>query len=632
MDERAVTKTLDVTFSPPSLESSEVTDLQVIGNIPVSAGANTAEVESLTLTYTYSNSINDKITGSVVATALDKNKSPVPGVVITFSATNGATLAQLNATTDSEGKAISRLSGNNGSTTTLTATVPNLLTLTTGRDNKAEIFTNLTDKTQRTLSYNGDLLSKVKMSEYTNAWVIKFKQLSSAANSTRGYTYLYSVITPKNVMRIYYLLFPGLKIPERIISKSVIDIIDDIAYMKNRLPVINYIIERQIMTSTTGTVKTLDGKMIRFTYSQLADPYFFILTSGNLLPGNYNFMGYAGKSTVDRTNPDYISTVAPDYQYAINCNEFYARYPGDPVTGYYSSRISVNTTFVFDKFHRIHTFQRSFSSPDLLSRLGEIVTTKQREIYTYGNSDLNKPIREQRPIFDLPTQVESSWEKYEGPRLLAERRLTSAMRYDDSGNVIWQTNNDGTVETFDWYPSGGGSGKCPAEPNGFVRFLKKHSLQSAPSDDYGKIIRESSLTWSEFSTRKLNSNIFDKFVALSTNIMSDGVTQQSYTKMEMNYDTSDVNAPFYSAIKQEVFSTADTSKTGWSMFSTTDYTRELNADSLTFKVTVEQNTSDGLIQKYINTYNALSLQTEQYTDSLGNVTDYLYGNTDLTQQ
>lgn len=45
--------------------------------------------------------------------------------------------------------------------------------------------------------------------------------------------------------------------------------------------------------------------------------------------------------------------------------------------------------------------------------------------------------------------------------------------HDDYGNPLSVHRQDGTVETYVWYAAGGEAGACPAEPGGFVRFLKQ---------------------------------------------------------------------------------------------------------------------------------------------------------------
>lgn len=49
-----------------------------------------------------------------------------------------------------------------------------------------------------------------------------------------------------------------------------------------------------------------------------------------------------------------------------------------------------------------------------------------------------------------------------------------------------QTEADGTVTTLSWYPPEGSEG-CPAEPNGFTRFLKQKTV-SYPNDAYPDVV------------------------------------------------------------------------------------------------------------------------------------------------
>lgn len=56
--------------------------------------------------------------------------------------------------------------------------------------------------------------------------------------------------------------------------------------------------------------------------------------------------------------------------------------------------------------------------------------------------------------------------------------------FDDYGNPLEIRHPDGTREEYSWYAAHGEAGACPAEPRGFVRFLKSHRITPPVIDGF----------------------------------------------------------------------------------------------------------------------------------------------------
>lgn len=89
------------------------------------------------------------------------------------------------------------------------------------------------------------------------------------------------------------------------------------------------------------------------------------------------------------------------------------------------------------------------------------------------------PFNEQPPYCQLPKTVTRTWRNANSthPNYAEVVRTT----YDDFGNLLTTLNADGTLETSEWYSVNGEEGNCPADPEGFVRYLKTLTVTPAAS-------------------------------------------------------------------------------------------------------------------------------------------------------
>lgn len=78
---------------------------------------------------------------------------------------------------------------------------------------------------------------------------------------------------------------------------------------------------------------------------------------------------------------------------------------------------------------------------------------------------------EQPEQYVLPRGKTESW--HNGT---SARSHTTRWKFDEWGNPLWQVTPDGTVTEYTYYPAGGDGSDCPADPHGFVRYLKSKTV------------------------------------------------------------------------------------------------------------------------------------------------------------
>lgn len=157
-----------------------------------------------------------------------------------------------------------------------------------------------------------------------------------------------------------------------------------------------------------------------------------------------NFLGYNGNFGDWSADSDYIYTTLTDYVYGST----ETLSDGD---------VTVTTERTYNNYHL---------------QLSE-ETTRQgcayRTDFTYY-AEANTFIDGQPSQFQLPKQKTETWTDAQGK----SRVQVTASEFDESGNPTRQVSPDGTETVTEWYSAAGGDG-CPAEPHGFVRFMKSQA-------------------------------------------------------------------------------------------------------------------------------------------------------------
>ncbi|OQS12232.1 hypothetical protein B0T37_05570 [Chromobacterium violaceum] len=86
----------------------------------------------------------------------------------------------------------------------------------------------------------------------------------------------------------------------------------------------------------------------------------------------------------------------------------------------------------------------------------------------------------QPATFQLPVRQTMSWEAAG-----RSRRESISFEYDDAGQLIKQTMSDGSITVLEYYPPAGEPGHCPADAEGFGRYLKSKTVFPSVSAEYG---------------------------------------------------------------------------------------------------------------------------------------------------
>lgn len=231
-----------------------------------------------------------------------------------------------------------------------------------------------------------------------------------------------------------------------------------------------------------------------------------------------------------------------------------------------SSAYTYETTeMLWDGGHPVRTTRRVYNRFHLL----------ELEVVTQPTADANKGYAtletrteyhlrpgerfDDQPAYcQLPKTISQVW--YYSGQINPRHKEQIHTTYDNFGNLLKKVDANGVIETQEWYPATGADG-CPADPQGFVRSLKRKTvipantgLGNAPvlQTDYRYSaqpgLADSGVTWLAMSEETLGERV-------------DGRVEGELTRIERHY----VNAPqdalrhgLISLLRQTFLDRADT--------------------------------------------------------------------------
>jgi len=158
----------------------------------------------------------------------------------------------------------------------------------------------------------------------------------------------------------------------------------------------------------------------------------------------HNFLGYNGDFGDWSADSDYLYTTLTDYVYGSTATVI-------------SDNVTVTTEYIYNNYHL--QIAEEVQRRDCRYRTE---MTYYAVPYTF--------IDAQPPQFQLPMEKTETWSDAQGSR--SQVTLTE---FDIHGNPTREVAPDGTETLTTWYPASGEDG-CPAEPNGFVRFMKSQTI------------------------------------------------------------------------------------------------------------------------------------------------------------
>ncbi|MCU6275499.1 RHS repeat protein [Morganella morganii] len=168
-----------------------------------------------------------------------------------------------------------------------------------------------------------------------------------------------------------------------------------------------------------------------------------------------NFLGFNGNFGDWPADSDYIYTTLTDYTYGSE----------ETIT---SDGVAVTTKREYNNYH----LQISEET-----RKGSSIICEETAYYARPYVFIDgQPAQFQMPRKKTVTLTDTALSAAEQTR----KEMTETA-FDEYGNPVSMKTPDGTLTTYEFYPAEGG-GHCPAEPNGFVRFLKSVTVTPRDSD------------------------------------------------------------------------------------------------------------------------------------------------------
>jgi RHS repeat-associated protein len=136
--------------------------------------------------------------------------------------------------------------------------------------------------------------------------------------------------------------------------------------------------------------------------------------------------------------------------------------------------------------NKIHTrIKRTYNKFHLLISEITICGSAQTSVETRYYCDVHQPFTQQPAQFRMP---QSQTVTYENLTTKKKRSETSVTEYDAIGNLLKQVGSDGVTTLCEYYPVTE-TPDCPADPLGFVRFLKQKTMVPAAGGGASTVTR-----------------------------------------------------------------------------------------------------------------------------------------------
>lgn len=184
--------------------------------------------------------------------------------------------------------------------------------------------------------------------------------------------------------------------------------------------------------------QTAHGKLMRNSRYQFSD---------------HNFLGYGGSNQAGwNSGTDFLYGVLGNYEYysiETNLDE--------------SNTELMKATRTYSNYH--------LQTKELIHRAGSTCTYSTETEY---HALKGRPFDEQPPQFQSPKKQTETWTDTSLPAEKQSRTEITLSDVDENGNPTRTVSPDGTETLITWYTATGEDG-APAEPNGFVRFIKEQT-------------------------------------------------------------------------------------------------------------------------------------------------------------
>lgn len=307
-----------------------------------------------------------------------------------------------------------------------------------------------------------------------------------------------------------------------------------------------------------------------------------------------NFLGY-GASASWSSSSDYLYNIPTDYRYWSEERLT----DGDEL---------IVTRRTFDNFH--------------LLREEKTVQNDCQKLTTAEYYAISGAVYDQQPSNFLCQK--SKVVTYSNTTTNESRSETTAYEYSLDGNILSQTEPDGKVTAWEYYPAEGGEA-CPADPHGFCRYVKSETVTPAPTE-FDTPVKSTHYSYVNMPV----STIAEEFL-LRAVVQSSALSMAD--KKELMEVTSeylpDNSSPYYGQVFRKIIRKASIEGGELDCISTEDTAWEAGEVYSTRTVTYYPHDYDGNNQTSMRVvYYPLSLKEFIVTDSQGNTIEYYYDEQD----
>ncbi len=319
-----------------------------------------------------------------------------------------------------------------------------------------------------------------------------------------------------------------------------------------------------------------------------------------------NYLGYGGKlgASWDPDSDNLYGVLDADYQYQTTVTQLAVDGGSDLVTKY-----------TYDSYHLLLSTEAEQGSTRHVTEIS---------YYAQGYASFD----EQPAQFQYPLQQVETWIDTSLPSGGNSRSETTLFEYDADGNLTKQISPDQTVTTWEYYPVAGesnsvdGATGCPAEPNGFVRWVKAQTTYPPLLSGYCDIpTRATRYRYMSVTAINDSSLGFAILPAQETFIqLASASTPEKILYSQLLSYQADVTSPDYGKAQKVLFSMPNTDGNDYKRTIDISY---LQQDDILIQ-TATLTTHDNLCLTSSSSNSRFTGQLWSYTDELGNKKDFTY--------
>ncbi|MFD9823549.1 RHS repeat-associated core domain-containing protein [Streptomyces violascens] len=187
---------------------------------------------------------------------------------------------------------------------------------------------------------------------------------------------------------------------------------------------------------------------------------------------------------------------------------------------------------------------RSYNNYHLLTDETSAQNGFSRTVHTDYYAKIGQSFEVQPAQFQLPAARTVTW-----THGTDQRQEITQTSFDDNGNPVSRSDPDGTGTTWTFYPADGSVAGCPADPNGFVRWMKDVT-RTPPSTAFEAPVAQQSYEYSSYSVPGSYQSAVPQAARVTSVVVKTGEShftdggQTLLTSQAFGYTTSGDDAEF----------------------------------------------------------------------------------------